>query len=128
MDRTRPGARTGGSQGIVFTEPPSWSTAIRSRGRPPLAAARCNAAVIARSWAEVAKLKRWTSTPPMSPRLARASSDADGVVPVIETTSFWPTSCSSVGSPAGRARSALPASRPAQSRQIRVARMFRKHS
>ena len=47
----------------------------------------------------------------MSPRLARASSDADGVVPVIETTSFWPTSCSSVGSAAGRARSALPASR-----------------
>ena len=36
-------------------------------------------------------------TPPMSPRRARLSSEDDGVVPVIETTSFWPTSCASVG-------------------------------
>jgi hypothetical protein len=37
-------------------------------------------------------LKRWTITPPISPRLARARIEADGVVPVIETTSFCPTS------------------------------------
>ena len=73
-------------------------------------------------------MKLCTITPPMSPRLARASSEADGVLPLIETTSFWPTSCASDGSLAGRARSALPASRPAQMRQVRVARMFRKHS
>src|SRR4029453_15327691 len=30
----------------------------------------------------------------------RCRSDADGVVPSIETTSFWPTSCAVVGVPA----------------------------
>ncbi len=97
IERTWPGARVGGSQGTVFTEPPSWSTAISKRGRPPLAAARRSAAAVARSRADEPKLKRWMITPPISPRLARPSSDAEGIVPLIETTSFCPTSCKSVG-------------------------------
>jgi hypothetical protein len=88
LDRTPPGARAGGSQGSVFTEPPSWSTAISSRGCPPAAAACCSARAIARSWAEEEKFHLCTITPPISPRLARPSSEADGVLPLIETTSF----------------------------------------
>src|SRR6059058_5823848 len=37
-------------------------------------------------------------TPPTSPRRIRPRRPADGVVPVIRTTSFCPTSCASVGS------------------------------
>ena len=91
------GSRTGGSHGIVFTEPPSWSTPISSGGCPPAAAARCSVCAIERSCADEEKLKRWTITPPISPRLARARSEAEGVVPVIETTSFCPTSWARVG-------------------------------
>ena len=124
LERTWPGARVGGSHGTVFTEPPSWSTAISSRGCPPVAAACCSARAIARSWAEELKFHRCTITPPISPRLARASSEADGVVPAIETTSFCPTSSARVGWEAVAPGLAPPtAATMAQSRLIEVARI-----
>ena len=78
----RPGASVGGAQPTVVTGPPSWSTAISSRGLPPSAAARWSARVLERSWAADEKLKRNRITPPICPRRARASSDAEGARPV----------------------------------------------
>ena len=102
LDRTCPGARLGGGHGTVCTEPPSWSTAISSRGCLAAAAACWSVRAIDRTCADEEKFQLCTITPPISPRLARASSDADGVFPPIETTSFCPTSCGSVGPAPGR--------------------------
>jgi hypothetical protein len=50
-----------------------------------------------RSCAAEEKFQPWMSTPPMRPRRARSRSDADGVCPSIETTSFCPIRCWSEG-------------------------------
>src|SRR3954451_22354557 len=87
------GESVGGIQETVFTWPPSWSTAMRSGGWPPSAAARWSWFAMVRSCEAEGKVEPWMSTPPMRPRRARSRSDADGVCPSIETTSFCPTRC-----------------------------------
>ncbi len=52
-------------------------------------------------------------TPPICPRRARASNDADGAFPSILTTSFWPTSWLRVGAVATPAGAAEPGGIPA---------------
>jgi len=71
---------------------PSWSTAISSFGRPARPAVRWSVPAIRRSCALEPKLNRWMITPPTAPRRTRPSSEADGVVPCMVTTSFCPTS------------------------------------
>src|SRR4051794_41932449 len=87
----------GGIQEIVLTGPPSWSTPTRSGGRPPPAAACCSRLGTDRRLAAEAKFQLWMITPPIWPRRARASREADGGFPSLVTTSFLPTSCSSGG-------------------------------
>ena len=53
-----------------------------------------------RSCAAEPKLNVWMITPPTRPWRTRSSSEADGVVPSMRTTSFWPIICASVGSAA----------------------------
>jgi hypothetical protein len=61
---------------------------MRSGGCPPSVAACCSSFAMLRSCAADEKLKPWMMTPPILPRRARSRSEADGVCPFIETTSF----------------------------------------
>ena len=82
------GDRVGGAHGIRFTEPPSWSTAISSGGRPPAVAAAWSCPVSVRNPDALVMFAPNRITPPTSPRLIRPSRSALGVVPSIRTTSF----------------------------------------
>jgi hypothetical protein len=63
----RLGEIVGGIHEIVLTGPPSWSTAIRSGGCPPFAAARCSLPAIVRRLAAEVKFVEWMITPPIVP-------------------------------------------------------------
>ena len=91
-----------------MTNPPSWSTAIRSLRWSPSAAARCSLVVIARSPAAEPKLWLKMMTPPILPWRTRRSRDSEGLVPSMLTTSFWPIICRSDGAEAGAASVEVP--------------------
>ena len=86
------GDSVGGAHGIRLIVPPSWSTAIRSRGWPASVAARWSWLVSATRAVFVVRFRPKRITPPTSPPAIRAEQDGLGVGPSIATIRRWPTS------------------------------------
>ena len=115
----------GAAQGTRLTEPPSWSTAMRNGGWPPASAARWSDRVSRISALGVVMFEASRTTPPTSPRRTRPARAALTLRPPIVTMSFWPTMCSSEGTP-GRVAAAPPRSdRPGSHRGSRRDRQAR---
>src|SRR5436190_8522780 len=94
------GESCGGPSGRRRTGPPSWSTATRSGGLPPEAAAAWSRETSDRTAASLVMLPPKRITPPTSPRRTRPSSSALGWVPANPVMIVCPTNRAVVGGPA----------------------------
>ena len=115
----------GGADASRFTVPPSWSIAISSGGCPPLRAALCNSATVARSVDVDEMFCPRRMTAPSRPRSIRLSSSGPGRVPVNVPIRCWPISRASGISAPRTVASPARGSEPARGRARRRARRAR---